>query len=384
MVHGSMRWSLAVLLATVASTQAAEKPFPIPPGKHGKGELKFVKGVPVLFLEGTPEEIGTQQGKIVGPHIKDLLGFPKSFLKAVGQEKRWPLVAAAGGILMTRVPKAHRREMQAAIKAAGLDAASVVVANTMLELRRMGGCSTLIIEKNRSKTGQVIFGRNFDFPPMKVLDKYGVVTVYRQTGKRAFVSIGYPGLMGVISGVNDAGLCVATLDVYSSKDGSPAFDSTGTPMMFTYRRILEECKTVKEAEALLRKSKATTWMNLAVCDKNGGVVFELTPKSVIVRKPVGNVCACTNHFRTPKLKTRLTIGGDRYNKLVKSRNMKTVGVKDVAKLLHEANQRSWTIQTMIFEPAAMKLHVSLTNPPTSNKPLKTLDLKALLKGPKSN
>ncbi|MFQ5733195.1 MAG: C45 family autoproteolytic acyltransferase/hydrolase [Planctomycetaceae bacterium] len=370
-----------LLVLILAAPSAADKPFPVPPGKHGQGELKLVKGVPVLFLEGTAKEIGTQHGKLVGPHIKELLRFPKTFLKAVGRERQWPIVAAAGSAMMTRVKKEHREEMQAAIAAADVDAGSIVVANTMLELRRLGGCSTLIVGKRRSKTGEVIFGRNFDFPPMKVLDRYGLVLVYRPKGKRSFVAVGYPGLLGVISGINDAGLCVATLDVYGSKDGSPKFDATGQPMMFTFRRILEECKSVKEAEALLRSAKATTWMNLAVCDRNGGVVFELTPKSVVVRKPEGHICACTNHFRTPKLATRISIGADRYATLIGSRKMKMIGLKDVAKLLHAVNQRSWTIQTMIFEPAAMKLHVSLRNPPTSDKPLTTLDVKALLKGP---
>src|SRR5207249_10385214 len=50
---------LAVLVPPAA---AAEKPFRYPEGKHEKGELKYVNGVPVLTVEGTPEEIGAQIG----------------------------------------------------------------------------------------------------------------------------------------------------------------------------------------------------------------------------------------------------------------------------------------------------------------------------------
>jgi isopenicillin-N N-acyltransferase like protein len=366
----------AVVALAVAPLSAAEKPYPIPAGKSGKGELKTVDGVPVMFLEGTPEEIGRQHGKLVGAHVRELIGYPKKFLKAVGRERQWPLAAVAGKLLLLKMTADHRAELQAAITASGLDADSVVVANTMLELRRMGGCSTLIVGKDRSQTGQVLFGRNFDFPPMGVLDKYGLVTVYRPKGKRAFVSIGFPGLLGVISGINDAGLCVATLDVYGAKDGSPMFDPAGQPMMFTFRRILEECKSVKEAHALLKKAKATTWMNLAVADPDGGTVFELTPKTVVPRKPDHSLLACTNHFRSDALCTSKTCR--RYAALIKSRAYKKLGLKDLKTLMHDANQRSWTIQTMIFEPAAMKLHVSLTDPPTSNKTFRTLDVRKLL------
>jgi isopenicillin-N N-acyltransferase like protein len=294
------------------------------------------------------------------------------FLKRVGRLNVWSQAATAAKIMLLKTSADHRAELQAMIKTSGLDAESIVVANTMLELRRMGGCSTLIVEKEKSKTGEVLFGRNFDFPPMDRLDRYGIVTIYKPKGKRKFVSVGYPGLTGTISGMNDAGLCVATLDVYATKDDSPRFDFGGAPMMFTFRRILEECKTVKEAEALLKKHKATTWMNLSVCDVNGGVVFEITPKNVIVRRPVAGCVSCTNHFRSAELSPSREC--DRFHKLMKSREAKSLGVADVARHLHEVHQGKMTIQTMIFEPASLKLHVSLTNPPTTARTLKTLDV----------
>jgi len=368
-----------VASAVFSNAAVAGDGYPIPERRHGRSELKRIDGVPVLFLQGTPEDIGRQHGTLIGNDADDLLKFPQQFLKRAGQQRQWPLIAAAGKLLLLRAGTDHRRELQAAIRASGQDADALIVANTMLELRRMGGCSSLIVDKARSKTGNVLFGRNFDFPPMGVLDKYGLVSVYRPAGKRAFVSVGYPGLVGVVSGMNDAGLCVATLDVYSSKDGSPRFDPTGTPMMFTFRRLLEECRSVEEAEQLLRqsRSKATTWMNLAVCDKNGGVVFELTPKSVVARKPVKGLLSCTNHFRTRRLCTSKSCR--RYDRLVESRKLAKLGIADVSRLLHAANQKSWTIQTMIFEPAAGKLHVSLKKPPTSTGPLTTLDVPQLLR-----
>ena len=378
----SQRLLLAVVVTVCAACgfRPAAPPFPIPAARHGKGEFRFVNGVPVLFLQGTSAEMGEQHGKLVGKYVKPLLTYPKAFMKKAGRARQWPLAATAGRLLLLQLNKDHRTELRTTIAASGLDADSVIVANTMLELRRMGGCSAIVVGKTRSKTGNVIFGRNFDFPPLGLLDKYGIVTVYRPKGKRAFVSIGYPGLIGVASGMNDAGLCVATLDVYGTKDGSPRFDPRGKPMMFTFRRILEECKTVEEADAFLRKTKATTWMNLTVCDANGGTVFELTPKSVVARKPIDGLLSCTNHFRSDELCTSKEC--KRYTALFKSHRLKKLGLKNVQKLLHDANQKLWTVQTMIFEPAVMKLHVSLTNPPTSNKALKTLDVRKLLRGEK--
>ena len=69
-----------------------------------------------------------------------------------------------------------------------------------------------------------LFGRNLDFPTLGYLEQYTLITVYRPTGKRAFASIGFPGLIGVISGMNDSGLAMAILEVDEAADDSPKLD----------------------------------------------------------------------------------------------------------------------------------------------------------------
>jgi hypothetical protein len=48
------------VLVCVAGLARAAGPFRFPEGKHGKGELKYISGVPVLVHAGTPEEMGEQ------------------------------------------------------------------------------------------------------------------------------------------------------------------------------------------------------------------------------------------------------------------------------------------------------------------------------------
>ena len=54
--------------------------------------------------------------------------------------------------------------------------------------------------------------------------------------------------------------------------------------MLAFRRVLEECGTVAEAEKLLRDMPRTTTCCMTICDKSGGVVFEITPKHIEVRE----------------------------------------------------------------------------------------------------
>src|SRR5262245_63608603 len=76
---------------------------------------------------------------------------------------------------------------------------------------------------------------------------------------------------------------------------------SGTPMLFLFRKILEECTTLDEVEKVLKDHKRTTWFCLTVCDAKGGCVFEVTPRNVVRRTAEKDVCCCTNHFRTDEL-----------------------------------------------------------------------------------
>jgi predicted choloylglycine hydrolase len=147
------------------------------------------------------------------------------------------------------------------------------------------------------------------------------------------------------------------------------------PLMLCYRRVLEECETVEEAAALLTSLKRTTWMNLAVCDRRGGAVLEITPKSVEVRRAGDGMLPCTNHFRMPALARSTRCW--RYDVFSKLPRDEQYGVKDVHSAMHAVNQGEMTLQTMIFEPASLRLHLAIGKPPTSALPLKTLELAPL-------
>src|SRR5215831_8617718 len=110
-----------VLLAVLGSpVAAADKPFRYPEGKHGKGELKYVNGIPVLTVEGTPEEIGEAIGKLALSNAKRMEELFLSFLKKAGAEKLLPLLAKGCEGLAAKMPEDYQRELNAMIKASGI------------------------------------------------------------------------------------------------------------------------------------------------------------------------------------------------------------------------------------------------------------------------
>ena len=368
---------LGLLLVVGLGELACAKELVFPEARHGRGELRYVAGVPVAILVGTSEEIGEQRAALLAKPGAPMLEFPRKLFAEVGAEKFWPMAVVASQQLLKQAPARYRKEMAATAKHAGIDGDALGVGNTLLELRQMG-CSTLIVEPKRSATGGPLFGRNFDFPSLGLLEKYNLVTVVCAEGQHRFASVGYPGLLGVLSGMNDTGLALATLDVYESGNGSPKFEMTGVPLALVFRQILEECTTVDEAEALLRRTKATTWMNLAVCDRERGVVFEITPTEVARRDASEAIVACTNHFR----KKGLAVDTEcwRYASLQKAKKEATLDVAAVHKHLHAANQGELTLQTMVFEPRELVLHLGIGKPPSSALPLRRVELREFLLG----
>lgn len=365
----------SLLLLFVAPLQGKE-PFRYTEGKYGKAGLKYVNGIPILVVEGTPEEMGEQAAALGHQAAVGIMAFPKSYLKSKGLELTWPWVVMCAKGMVPQFPPDHLKELDTIVKKTGVDRDLAIVGNTFTDLKKLGGCSALIIEPKHSATKEPLFGRNLDYPTLGFLHEYSLLTIYRPKGKHAFASIGFPGFIGCLSGINDAGLTLAVLEVDSANDGSSGFDVKGVPYALSYRRVLEECTTVAEANKLLRSLKRTTFTNLAICDVNGGAVFEMTPKTFVVRPSDDGICVCTNHFRTKELAKDMKCG--RYEILSQCRECDRIDLDEVGKRLGAVGPRSkddLTLQTMIFEPASLKLHLAIGTPPTSSKEPKLIDLK---------
>lgn len=354
--------------------------FPYREGRCGPAELKYIHGLPVLAVEGSPEEIGRQCATLVGEQARQLVDYPRKLLAAVGLGHKFPALLAAGQRLLPQFPPDHLAELEAFARTAGLERHVLVGVNTMVDVYRGGlGCSSLLVEASRSKTGGPLFGRNLDFYSLGILQKYSVVIVCRPQGKRGFCSVGFPGMVGCLSGMNDAGLALAVHEVLLAGDGAPLFDPRGVPYTLLLRRVLEECRTVDEAERLVRANARTTLFNLALCDLRTVRVLEVTPRSVAVRGPERGILACTNHFRSPELRTLFRFSW-RYQALWESRALEGLDAADIARKLHEVSQGPMTLQTMVFEPGSLRLHLSIGASPASALPLRTLDLGPLLLG----
>jgi len=369
-----------LVLFHLAVAPAAEQPFRYPAGRQGdKAELKYVNGLPVLVVSGTPEEMGSAVGLLALVPAKRVLGYPRDLLKEIGTENLYGLFAWAGNGMVKQFPADYQTEMESMIKAARVDRADVVVGNTFFDLHKVFLCSALLLEPQRSKTGGPLLGRNLDYPSLGYINEYSLVTVYRPAGKHAFASVGFPGLVGCVSGMNDAGLALGILEAYDVKRGVKKFDPLGVPYALCLRKVLEECTTIAEAKKLLEGLPQTTLYNVVLADRQHVAVLEVAPARLAERTPEKGTAACTNHFLTEAMKPAsvrdIEETLERFQSLDKTRRgAGKLGPDDMRQQLDAVNLGDFTLQTMVFEPCTLRLHLSLGKVPASKQPLRILDL----------
>src|SRR6516164_9829588 len=101
-------WLLVPLALSMPPVRVPDV-FRYPEAKHGKGELKYINGLPVLTLEGTPEEIGEQHGVLALKPASRLLKYPRELLKAHSVEIAWPLIVRTANAMYPHFPAEFRK-----------------------------------------------------------------------------------------------------------------------------------------------------------------------------------------------------------------------------------------------------------------------------------
>ncbi len=325
------------------------------PRTAGRGQLeRGPGGVPILYLEGTPEEMGRQHGELLKGEIQALRRYVEAFVGRRGL----PRARARGAALFREHCSPELlREAAALAEASGVPLEDVLLAQWFTDLYRGFGCSTVAAPGPEGP----LLARNLDFPTLGFLGRYSIVVVARPEGRRPFVSVTWPGLLGVLSGQNDA-LALAVMVVHEGNDVR-----SGVPFQLAFRRVLEQAGSVDEAEALLRATPLTVPNNLTLADASGGVrVLELHPDGIVARGPdEDGAVVSTNHFVTrERRRPRATF--TYFSSLRRYRAVEAACPADGPLALEDAHAAleaaatSFTAQAMVFLPAAGAVEVAFS------------------------
>ena len=286
----------------------------------GKSWTYEREGLRVIYLTGTPTEIGYADGLLMQDKMHTL---EKEFLVMIQGyvPQHWLMELLKNYVIYENrhlsdyMPLEVKQEIYAASLGSGdihpeegpfynrllnyhaaHDVSYMLIDNPFVT---HAGCTAFGAWSKATDNAHLITGRNFDWEAAEVFSRDRVVEMCEPDGGIPFISLSWAGMAGVVSGMNRAGISVTV-------DGAPSAlpNDIGTPVAIVAREILQRAHNLDEAMKIMRDSKvfvSTIWLIGSRADGKF-IVVEKTPLMTNIREADGDSIVCPNHFQTPVLK----------------------------------------------------------------------------------
>jgi predicted choloylglycine hydrolase len=315
----------------------------------------------IVQLRGTHREIGLQHGRLLHAEIRALYD---AYIVHGLVEKEHQSIEGLTKVARHYepfIPAALREELHGIAEGAGLPYDQILVMNTFADAllgKSPRFCSAVAVHGSDG----LLIGRNLDWVNHGVAHRSGVVFLLEPRGERRVLSVGWPGIAGVVTGMNDRGV-VVTMNMAISSDAEP----NATPVLLRIRDVLAHASSAEAAVADATSQPRTMAMNWMVADAGSAAVVELTGHRFAVRPMAGSCAVTTNYFES--LKERDGSGGDRSATLrgaFATASPATVG--EVERALFRVAfigpaSGLVTIQSVVFDPKARTAHVAIGKVP---------------------
>lgn len=319
----------------------------------GKGRLEMIDGTRVLFLKGSPREMGLQHGTLLKKEIHDVanrilygVGVGSSFAKG-----SWFIsdIEAAEARLEPFMDKRYLEEEDAIADAAGMDRQEARLANFFPELFHCTGFSLM---GKSTKDGHIYHGRVLDYLKGVGLEQNAVVIVCQPDYGNAWVNLSYAGFVGSISAMNEKGISIGEM----GGRGEGQWD--GKPMAHLMREVMEKAGTLDEAVQIMRNSPRTCQYYYVISDgkTHDAIGIAANPREFITIKP-GEFNALLPH---PMPDTVLMSAGKRYEELARrvKANYGQFDMESARHLMDPPVCMNSNIQSVLFEPDTLDFWVA--------------------------
>jgi predicted choloylglycine hydrolase len=358
------------------------------------GSLQVIDGVPLVRVRGTPREMGRALGTLVGVQAAETF---HSYMQCFAPDFEGDLKLARE--MEPQLPEWFTEEMRGFSETSELTYAQMLVGQCFLDIHKVAACSTIAVHDSATETGEMLMGRNLDFPSLDIAHEANIVVVYEgevrdssfearekqfeprtsniesrqvhhptpntQHPTPAYATVTWPGFLGALTGLNEAGLALSMMLVYGHVKHEHL---RGQPFPLVFRRLLRECATVRQADDVLRGKPYCTATNLILADaQRTAARFQLHPTDPVVEYTSAEspATACTNHYHERRIrKFAFTWFSSvlRYRRLIQRIGQ---GDKWTVQRIKDALQATGipmiNLQRAIMEPEQRTLHVAFEN-----------------------
>ena len=338
-----------------ATTTIRPPPVNLPAAAQTRAWSRIRGGLREVYLEGSPEAIGAAEARLLrDPMIAD-------------EDRLWsdyehyvPWAIARVGILDASrwryrhvdraIPEARRRELAAQSLAFAPDpfATRMPTYQRMVFLHALYdialsferspliGCSTFALGPTATIDGHLIVARAFDMETDEALDRDKAVFLVREDGAIPFASVAWPGFVGVVTGMNAAGVFLV---VHGGRAREPR--AVGMPVVFSLREVLSHAHNVEEGVNLLRAQDVMVSHIVFIADASGAVaVVERAPGVPAFVRSGGPTTVVTNDFEGP-------LASDPKNLQVRANTTSIPRATRLGQLIGQLAPRSASVRTAL-------------------------------------
>ena len=264
--------------------------------------------VRIVHLKGTPYQMGLQHGRLLKDQLIEGAQFIEDSNLAFMMEwaQDWGFVEDAKANSYPDIIDECRGLVKGSDEAMTFDQCiTLAYGDVIVEAihNPSMACSQFIVKDGATRDGRLLHARNLDYDRMPFMEENPVLFVRQPKGHIPYLVVGFPGCVAPYTGMNEAGLSVASNEANARDD----LDREGRSHVQMVREILRNAHSLNDAIDFIQAQDHMTAEILVVADGNSGqgAVFEMTANHMAIRRiDQDGVLYATNHFVDPTMEDK--------------------------------------------------------------------------------
>jgi len=209
--------------------------------------------VKILYLWGTPYQMGYAHGKLLGREATDFYrSVIAAMCEAMGVEPE--RLDEVWKLMEPYIDDRFKEEMRGLADGSGVDLRTIRRAHAIPELSEYH-CTFFAAWGEATADGHLHQIRALDYATEAGIQNHPALIIYRPEGRNAFAAVSWVGFIGVVTGMNEKGIVMSEIgDHY----GDEKETLEGEPFIFLARRLLEDASTLQEAREIIEGAHRTS------------------------------------------------------------------------------------------------------------------------------
>jgi Acyl-coenzyme A:6-aminopenicillanic acid acyl-transferase len=337
---------------------------PIEETGHFHQSKKYIKnGMTVVYLTGTPYDIGFAHGNLLKNEIMDANQYcwdAYDKLKNTPDGKWLPLSRS----LERYIPEEYIAEMKGIADGAGIEYEKILFLNTLATISEHSKCFAFSFRQTESN---IITVRQIDISNRIPLWKKMILYIIKPQTGYAFAALLNPGWVSGETGMNEKGITVSENNITIQQTRWDVM-----PIDQLSRKLLQYSKSIDDVEIILCKQKAYPARLIFASSQKTASIFEFANKEIASINMINGYLAMANHACELSSKNITTSSTKRLNfanQFLKE-NLKDMDIKKAIDLVR-TSRITWrwnplinNRQSIIFSPSTLDFWIAI--PPESD------------------